>query len=381
MRDSAYSITIINFFLLTFKMGTRRMVSGLLVLLASLLLATPGDATGFRASSHSRMIAEPLPVVPSTNLRFGVTVDRFTVIDPKRSTANTSGIHARHAHRLARRDDCDPTTHEQECRRPPLFPMPSCFWCPRPAVLNGDPFVLLAQFTTDEFKKRTRATRADLVDTCMFYSKTAFQPPRALSRVATQLACQYGKYSIWHLWPNKKNEQNNNALLDFYGIFDETNRLYPISQMGIIPGTNPPKDYFRVYFENMSEAMAQMCTGKIYVLSQTPRNLLQYGVPPLKPNIWNDKELAALRNHLQELSDSLIAIDSTQLPNVVAWKINWRTLNDQGNTAFPKRSEEELWEPYNMTLELEIGPWTQRRAEICDDSGIDSEPDGLDLFG
>lgn len=361
-------------------MGTSLVLSRLLVLFVSLLLATPGDALQFRASPHGKVRAEPLAAAPSTNLQFGVTVDRFSVVDPQRSTLNMTDIHHRHAHKLARRDECDPTPQEQECRRPPLFPMPACFWCPRPAVLNGDPFALLATFTTDEFKRRMRATRGDLVDTCMFYSKTAFQPPRALSRVATQLACQYGKYSIWHLWPNARNEQYNNALLDYYGIFEPSNRLYAISQMGIIPGTNPPKDYFRVYFENMSEAMAQVCTGKIYVLSQTPQNLAQYGVPPLKPNIWNDKELAALRRHLQELDASLVAIDSTQLPNVVAWRVNWRTLNSQGAGTFPKRTE-EVWEPYNMTLELEYGPWTQKRAELCGDSGIDSELDGLDLFG
>ncbi|KAI0838518.1 hypothetical protein F5Y06DRAFT_303833 [Hypoxylon sp. FL0890] len=361
-------------------MSTRLRLSGIFIFFASLLLAMPGDATRFRASPHAKVRAKPLPVTPSTNLQFGVTVDRFSAVDPKRSTVNMTEIYDRHAHKLARRSDCDPTPREQECRRPPAFPMPSCFWCPKPAVLNGNPLTLLATFTTDEFKKRTRAEPADLVDTCMFYSKTAFSPPKALSRVATQLACQYGKYSIWHLWPNKKNEQNNNALLDFYGIFDPENRLYPISQAGFVPRADPPKAYFRVYFENMSEAMAQMCTGKIYVLSQTPQNLAQYGVPPLKPNIWNDKELPALRRHLQELDDSLIAIDATQLPNVVAWRVNWKTLDSQGAGAFPKRTE-EIWEPYNMTSELEYGPWTQKRAELCADSGVDEEPDGYDLFG
>ncbi|OTA63986.1 hypothetical protein K449DRAFT_432485 [Hypoxylon sp. EC38] len=360
-------------------MSTSLRKFGLLVLFASLLLVIQGDAIQIRASPHDRVRVNPLPVAPSTSLRFGVTVDRFSIVDPKRSTVNVTDIHERHAHKLVRRDDCDPTPREQECRRPPTFPMPGCLWCPKPAVLNGDPQRLLATFTTDEFKRRTRAELSDLVDTCMFYSKTAFSPPRALSRVATQLACQYGKYSIWHLWPNKKNEQNNNALLDFYGIFDPQNRLYPISQMGYIPNTNPQKEWFRVYFEHMSEAMAQMCTGKIYVLSQTPQNLAQYGVPPLKPNIWNDIELAALRRHLRELDDSLIAIDATQLPNVVAWRVNWRTLETQGAGTFP--SHAEIWEPYNMTLELEYGPWTQRRAALCADSGADEEPEQYDLFG
>ncbi|KAI1774080.1 hypothetical protein F4818DRAFT_91824 [Hypoxylon cercidicola] len=361
-------------------MSTRLRVFGLFVFFAFVLLATPGDATQFRVSPRGRLRAEPLPVAPLTNLRFGVTVDRFSVVDPKRSAINMTDIHARHSHKLARRDDCEPTPSEQECRRPPTFPMPACFWCPRPATPPGNPLALLAQFTTDEFKKRTRATRADLVDTCMFYSRTAFQPPRALSRVATQLACQYNKYSIWHLWPNKLNHQENNAFLDYYGIFDPDNPLYPISQMGEIDGTVPAKPYYIEYFENMSEAMAQMCTGKIYVLTQTPQNLAQYGVPPLKPNIWHEKELAALRNHLRELDEVLIAIDATQLPNVVAWRVNWRTLDSEGTGTFP-RIKEETWVPYNMTDELAYGPMTQQRADLCENSAVDEEPEGYDFFG
>ncbi|KAI2608040.1 hypothetical protein GGR54DRAFT_393897 [Hypoxylon sp. NC1633] len=359
-------------------MGTGLRFFGHFVFFASLLLATPGGAQ-LRASPHGRLKAEPLPVACSTNLRFGVTVDRFSVVDPKRSTVNMTEIHARHLHKLARRVDCNPTPTEQECRRPPTFPMPACFWCPKPAIRSGDGKAILAEFTTDEFKKRTRATRADLVDTCMFYSRVAFQPPSALSRVATQLACQYNKYSIWHLWPNKLNHQYNNALLDFYGIFEPDNPLYPISQLGFTPDVIPRKDYYRLYCEHMSEAMAQMCTGKIYVLTQTPQNLAQYGFPPLTPNIWNGIELPALRNHLQELDDVLIAVDSTQLPNVVAWQINWRTLASRGTGTFP--SVKETWVPYNMSDELAFGPMTEQRAALCDDSGVDEEPDGYDFFG
>ncbi|KAI1801810.1 hypothetical protein F4811DRAFT_438311 [Daldinia bambusicola] len=354
------------------------MIFKYLIYSTTLFSAALGGTIQFRVSSHNRARAlEPLPAMPSPSLQFGAMIVKSSPALPKRLTVNVTDVRDLHRHKLERRaDECDPTTEEQECRRPPLFPMPSCYWCPEPADLAGDPVGLLSQFTTEEFRTRTRATPADLVDTCMFYSKTAFQPPRALSRVATQLACQYGKYSIWHLWSNKANEEEDNRLLDYYGIFDPSNRLYPISQMGTIDGSGPPeKDWYRIYFEHMSEAMAQMCTGQIYVLSQTPRDLAQYGVPPLQPNIWNDKELVTLRRHLQELGDSLIAIDSTKLPDVVAWRINWRTLDVEGSVTFPT----EIWEPFNMTLEY--GPWTERRASLCANSGVDSEPDGYDFFG
>lgn len=113
----------------------------------------------------------------------------------------------------------------------------------------------------------------------------------------------------------------------YYGIFDPTNRLYKISQLGNVPGTSKPA---RIqYFENMSRAMANKCTGNIYLYSQTPENLLQYGTPPLAPNIWHNVELTALRNHVVELASSLVGINASD-PNLDAWRVNWRTLQVQG---------------------------------------------------
>lgn len=115
-----------------------------------------------------------------------VELRSFSIGDPPPRDANSSI-------QLVERDDGTPTTGEQEKRRPPLFPMPSRFWCPKAAVLQGDGWDLLNGFTTDVFEQRMRASPGDLRDTCVFYSRIFHSPPNALSRAATQMACQYGK--------------------------------------------------------------------------------------------------------------------------------------------------------------------------------------------
>ncbi|KAK1762619.1 hypothetical protein QBC33DRAFT_563608 [Phialemonium atrogriseum] len=153
--------------------------------------------------------------------------------------------------------------------------------------------------------------------------------------------CQYGKYSIWHLWPNRANEAaSNGQFLNYYGIFDTTNRLYKISQLGNVPGTSKPA---RIqYFENMSRAMA------------------------------NNVELTALRNHVVELASSLVVINASD-PNFGAWRVNCRTLQVQGPGQVARRDE---WEPYDMAADIKFGP--HRRENLCLDSGVGEEPDGMD---
>lgn len=188
-----------------------------------------------------------------------------------------------------------------------------------------------------------------------------------------------------HLWPNKKNEAHNDKLLNYYGIFDPDNRLYPISELGNIPNTKKPA--YIQYFENMSRAMANMCTGQIYLLTQTPENLQQYSKPPLSPNIWSTTEHKALTSHLLTLTDSLIVInasDTSAKPK--AWTANWRSLQlrDPANYRRDGGNPMEGWEPYDLDGEREVAirRRRQKRAdELCIDSGVDAEPAGYDFFG
>lgn len=121
---------------------------------------------------------------------FSVRGEKLTIEHPE---TNASA----HVNHLFGRQGTDPSGREQEGRRPPLFPLPSCFWCPPQPLLQGDGWRLLEQFTTDEFERRTRASVADLRDTCIFYTRAVTNPAQPLSKRATQLACKFNKYSIW----------------------------------------------------------------------------------------------------------------------------------------------------------------------------------------
>lgn len=164
-------------------------------------------------------------------------------------------------------------------------------------------------------------------------------------------------------------------MLNYYGLFDPANRLYPISTMGLIQGTTKPA--LIQYFEEMSRAMANMCTGRIYTLTQTPNDMARYANTN-PPNIWHNVELRALRAHLPELAATLIVIDATD-PNHAAWQVDWQTLDVVGPGQIARRQEQIKWQPYNMSAEIKYGPLSRRANYLCEDSGIDDEPADLDM--
>lgn len=167
-------------------------------------------------------------------------------------------------------------------------------------------------------------------------------------------------------------------MLNYYGLFDPDNRLYPISEMPPIKGSDKPA--FIQYFEEMSRAMAGMCTGRIYTLTQTPQDMGRYASTK-PPNIWHNIELQALRAHLPDLAPTLIVIDATD-PGHAAWQIDWRSLDVVGGPdQFARRQEQIKWQPYNMSREMKYGPLSRRANYLCEDSGIDDEPADIDIFG
>lgn len=121
---------------------------------------------------------------------FKADLHLFSAVHPQyRNTSSHLDVQAT----ILRRVD-EPTTGKQEKRRPPMFPNPGCFWCPTETELKAKPEVLLAMFTTAKFTQVTRARAQDLViDTCLFYTQVVNPPPTKLSRLATDLACQYKK--------------------------------------------------------------------------------------------------------------------------------------------------------------------------------------------
>jgi hypothetical protein len=96
--------------------------------------------------------------------------------------------------------------------------------------------------------------------------------------------------------------QQNPNVHDFYGIYEPGNWLYKIVEMQRI---NPPPlntaPYPTRYFQAMSVAMAESCSGEVVILSERPFELremystLQPGDTELK-NIWGGKERPALLN-------------------------------------------------------------------------------------
>lgn len=167
-----------------------------------------------------------------------------------------------------------------------------------------------------------------------------------------------------------------------YGVHTKGSRLHWISQM--------PKDGFgkpraTEYFENMSRAMARMCSGQIYLVTELPFNLpLFKRGGPYYPNIWTTTEWPELTTRLVQgvVSDwGLVVIEYTTMPvpKPRAWKVNWRTFYNYGETQWQKREEEEGgdgadsppagWEPYDLGAELRAGgnrgPQLQKDRQVA----------------
>ncbi len=115
-----------------------------------------------------------------------------------------------------------------------------------------------------------------------------------------------------HIWHGKSDEvsgsKDDPQYYNFYECFVKDSWLYK----GLIDPARPlnSNDQARAmtYFERMSEAMARMCSGRVYVLTLNPLNLQKYG------RIWGDIELPTLRSRVSEgggtAQTQLIAIDA-----------------------------------------------------------------------
>lgn len=176
----------------------------------------------------------------------------------------------------------------------PLWPQgDNCVFCPEPELLEKDGLTLSRELTTRKMKTYMRGKPTDYNNKCVFYTR-AEDRINALSSPATDWACLYNKYSIWHLWPNKRMAAANAGVNDFYGIYEKDNWLYKIVE---VQQTSPPRTgapYPTRYFQAMSEAMAESCTGEVVILSERPETIheaystRQPGQLDFK-NIWGDR--------------------------------------------------------------------------------------------
>jgi hypothetical protein len=293
----------------------------------------------------------PVDVVPGPLDELDVSgldavVRREPLIRPKLSFDNSNGTGSMLLPRAPEPGD------EQADEYGPVIPNGSgCLFCPEAQHLALTGWDLLNALTTEQMKAYSRVSgRKPLHNRCVFYSRAIKKPPEYLSSAASIWACKYNKYSIWHLWPNKVVAGNNPKLKDFYGFDKPGNWLYSISQLAKRPGESKPP--YINYFENMSEAMAQMCTGEVVIMSQTPKDMAQY---LNDENIWKNKERPALLNSIRDREvTNIYVVDFYDQDKIYEFDLESNTLGRQVKIS-----------------DLESGRVGRRDDGICSTSGLD----------
>ncbi|KAK3331669.1 hypothetical protein B0T19DRAFT_438557 [Cercophora scortea] len=139
-----------------------------------------------------------------------------------------------------------------------------CLICPKQELLTATGQELLDSLQWYTMITYMRKAYTNLKDKCVFYTAGdgyMNTPSRAegLSVIANQWACSHGKYSIWNLWPNSVTEAADptGQTKDFYSCFDSNNWLNPILSV-----KNPDMPSHVPYFQQMSKAMAEQCSGE-----------------------------------------------------------------------------------------------------------------------
>lgn len=225
------------------------------------------------------------PLVPRNH---GIAAPRHAHLHAQRRAVNSSVANTM----LYGRNDMEPDDRNPDgTPYGPLSYVPGCFYCPTVDDMALEGRALLDSLTTEKMKTYMRKDIDDtLTNQCVFYTSSLTAPsPQYLSRGAAEFSCRKGKMSIWHLWPNKAMERAELQYRDFYGIFEPgwLNSIVPLPKINGVPATI-------VYFENMSEAIAQSCKGEVVIITQSPRNMKQYVDGSRGENIWKNKERPAL---------------------------------------------------------------------------------------
>jgi len=247
-----------------------------------------------------------------------------------------------------------------------------------------------------------------LKDKCVFYTRGLQRDgPIQLSKKATQVACRHSKYSIWHLWTNKIDEgADPKNRINHYGPYLDGNRLRPLTTTEVDdppPGQLKRRPYVIEYFENMSRALAQMCTGTIYLYTTEPTNLeifyswfeLDPGGRPLWPNIWATTESTELLTRIKRDIGDLITIDAKSNANTPpAYRIEWDSWKNLGDGHLRRDQVGNYSDgslppgvvPYDLSAEL-WGPKTEEETASLARRAVDfclpfepEEPDGINFF-
>ena len=260
-----------------------------------------------------------------------------------------------------RNDDMEPDDRNPDgAPYGPLASVPGCFYCPTIDDLALEGRVLLDSLSTEKMKTYMRKDIDDrLHDVCVFYTSSLTKPsPPYLSKGASEWACRKKKMTIWHLWPNKAMENAELNYRDFYGIF-MPGWLNSIVDLGKINGVPAPI----VYFENMSEAIAQSCSGEVVIVTQSPSNMKQYIDGTQGENIWKNKERPALEIlWRQKVVTKFWVVDYNNFDDVYEYQITDSSTKKVSSSGLKARGVLET------------------RANFCASSGLGSMPPMGDPF-
>ena len=244
----------------------------------------------------------------------------------------------------------------------PLLKIPGCFYCVEDSIANKQGRDLLKSLSTEAMQRYMRLgslAAAGLKDKCVFYTMSLTKPnPKYLSAKASSWACSKNKFSVWvgnsrkpgyshpaipflfppsqcsqltrtpqnqHLWPNKDMATADpDQYRDFYGIEESGNWLHSIKDLPLVPADDDTPTMTQ-YFQNMSEAMAKLCSGEVVVMTQTPTVMSYY---EKVKNIWSNKELPALRSLAAEGKISRVLVVDYD-DNDKIWILDLATLDNK----------------------------------------------------
>lgn len=190
-----------------------------------------------------------------------------------------------------------------------------------------------------------------------------------------------------HLFPNSYDAGRNAGVRDFYCLWDDGDHwLAPVRDAAIRfaeqkrAGASPAIRYF----QQMSEAMAKMCSGRVIVMTQTPTTLADYRPGrPHEPdtgrnNIFWSHERPVIADKIRRGEAELYAVDYADQDYAYPVK-DERTLEvgDKQLLTDLGWSRQALKE---MGL-LQVGRELEARADMCATSGLGSQRAGDDYFG
>lgn len=274
-----------------------------------------------------------------------------------------SGHVSTYLNRRQNDDDPEPSTHG------PAVKMSGCFFCPEESALKLEGYKLLDFLTVAKMKSYMRGETTEIENKCVFYTRADDRPggPKKLSKYAAQWACDRGRYSVWHLWPNKIMADFNSMYKDFYGIFLENNWLRSIADLR---GNHPPR--YILYFQSMSEAMAETCSGEVIVITQHPDDMQRFEEGY---NIWKDKERPALQK--RKLDGYVTNVVVVEVGTDKMWELDIDTLVRGKPVTQLRNGDFRVGLRTNGT---EAQGSIEKREDLCDSSGVEQEPEDLDIF-